>query len=72
LQSQAVLSIKNASLAFGERTLWSNLNLEIKPQKLSFPGQVCPGNLSFVIVFQEILIEIFCFLLFFFIFKKPK
>lgn len=33
MQSQAVLSIKNASLAFGERTLWSNLNLEIKPQE---------------------------------------
>jgi zinc/manganese transport system ATP-binding protein len=28
-----VLSIKNASLAFGERTLWSNLNLEIQPQE---------------------------------------
>lgn len=28
-----VLSIKNASLAFGERALWSNLNLEIKPQE---------------------------------------
>ena len=28
-----VLSIKNASLAFGERTLWSNLNLEIKPRE---------------------------------------
>jgi zinc/manganese transport system ATP-binding protein len=28
-----VLSIKNASLAFDERTLWSNLNLEIKPQE---------------------------------------
>ena len=28
-----VLSIKNASLAFGERTLWSNLNLEIQPHE---------------------------------------
>jgi len=28
-----VVAIKNASLAFGERTLWSNLNLEIKPQE---------------------------------------
>lgn len=28
-----VLKIKNASLAFGERTLWSNLNLEIKQQE---------------------------------------
>lgn len=28
-----MLAIKNASLAFGERTLWSNLNLEIKPQE---------------------------------------
>ena len=25
-----VLAIKNASLTFGERKLWSNLNLEIK------------------------------------------
>ena len=31
--SKPVLSIKNASLAFGDRTLWSNLNLEIKPQE---------------------------------------
>jgi zinc/manganese transport system ATP-binding protein len=29
----ALLSIKNASLAFGERTLWSNLNLEIRSQE---------------------------------------
>ena len=28
-----VLSIKNASLAYGERTLWSNLNLEIQPHE---------------------------------------
>ena len=28
-----LLAIKNASLAFGERTLWSNLNLEIKPHE---------------------------------------
>lgn len=28
-----MLSIKNASLAFADRTLWSNLNLEIKPQE---------------------------------------
>ncbi|MTA59387.1 MAG: ATP-binding cassette domain-containing protein, partial [Actinobacteria bacterium] len=31
--SSPVLAIKNASLAFGERTLWSNLNLEIQPQE---------------------------------------
>lgn len=28
-----MLSIKNASLSFGDRVLWSNLNLEIKPQE---------------------------------------
>lgn len=28
-----LLAIKNASLAFGDRTLWSNLNLEVKPQE---------------------------------------
>jgi zinc/manganese transport system ATP-binding protein len=28
-----ILAIKNASLVFGDRTLWSNLNLEIKPQE---------------------------------------
>ena len=28
-----VLAIKNASLTFGERKLWSNLNLEIQPQE---------------------------------------
>ena len=28
-----VLSFKNASLAFGDRTLWSNLNLEIQPHE---------------------------------------
>jgi zinc/manganese transport system ATP-binding protein len=28
-----LLAIKNASLAFGERTLWSNLNIEIKPHE---------------------------------------
>ena len=33
MTAQAVLAIKNASLAFGERTLWSNLNLEIKPHE---------------------------------------
>ena len=31
--SQPVLSITNASLAFGDRTLWSNLNLEIQPHE---------------------------------------
>ena len=29
-----VLEIKNASLAFGSRTLWTNLNLEIKPREV--------------------------------------
>ena len=33
MTAQAVLAIKDASLAFGERTLWSNLNLEIKPHE---------------------------------------
>lgn len=28
-----LLTIKNASLAFGERTLWSNLNIEIQPHE---------------------------------------
>ena len=31
--SKPVLSVKNASLAFGDRTLWSNLNLEIQPHE---------------------------------------
>lgn len=31
--TNSILAIKNASLAFGDRTLWSNLNLEIKPQE---------------------------------------
>jgi len=31
--TKPVLSIKNASLAFGERTLWSNLNLDIQPHE---------------------------------------
>ena len=29
-----VLEIKNASLAFGSRTLWTNLNLEIEPREV--------------------------------------
>ena len=28
---QSILSVKDASLAFGERVLWSGLNLEVKP-----------------------------------------
>jgi zinc/manganese transport system ATP-binding protein len=31
--SNSVLSIKNASLAFDERQLWSNLNLEVQPHE---------------------------------------
>ena len=31
--TKPVLSIKNASLAFGERTLWSNLNLDVQPHE---------------------------------------
>lgn len=32
--TKPVLEIKNASLAFGSRTLWTNLNLEIKPREV--------------------------------------
>lgn len=31
--TKPVLTIEGASLAFGERTLWSNLNLEVKPHE---------------------------------------
>jgi zinc/manganese transport system ATP-binding protein len=32
--TKPVLEIKNASLAFGSRTLWKNLNLEIQPREV--------------------------------------